>query len=282
MSLKPQPIGSVPELTARVAHAAFPGGNPYLVLRDQLGTFYEDQRFSGLFSTRGQPAESPWRLALVTVLQYAEGLADRQAADAVRSRTDWKSLLGLELDAPGFDFSVLCEFRARLIAGGAEHLLLEAMLATCKARGLVGPRGKQRTDSTHVLAAIRTLNRLELVGETLRVALNSLATVAPQWLREAAPAGWFARSSARVEESRLPKGKEARYAHAEVIGGDGYQLLDALGRAASPPWLWQDPAVEVLRRGWLQQFYFDDHPVRGGAAGDPAPAGDRLNAPHAG
>ena len=280
MSLKPQPIGSIPVLTARVAHAAFPGGNPYLILRDQLGTFYEDQRFTGLFSTRGQPAESPWRLALVTVLQYAEGLADRQAADAVRSRIDWKYLLGLELDDPGFDFSILCEFRARLIAGGAEQLLLEAMLATCKARGLVGPRTKQRTDSTHVLAAIRTLNRLELVGETLRAALNSLATVAPQWLREEAPAEWFDRYSARVEESRLPKGKEARYAHAEVIGGDGYQLLDALGRAASPPWLRQVPAVEVLRRVWLQQFYFEDGRVRWRTAEDLAPAGHRINSPY--
>ena len=94
MSLKPQPIGSIPELTARVAHAAFPGGNPYLILRDQLGTFYEDQRFSGLFSTRGQPAESPWRLALVTIMQYAEGLTDRQAADAVLFRQLLRPVLG--------------------------------------------------------------------------------------------------------------------------------------------------------------------------------------------
>ena len=179
MSLKPPPIGPVPELTAYVAHAAFPDGNPYLSVRDALGTFYDDERFAGLFPDRGQPAEAPWRLALVTVLQFAEGLPDRQAADAVRGRIDWKYALGLELTDPGFDFSVLCEFRARLLAGGAERLLLEAMLETCKGHGLVKARGRQRTDSTHVLAAIRTLNRLELVGETLRAALNSLATVAP-------------------------------------------------------------------------------------------------------
>jgi transposase len=132
-------------------------------LRDALGTFYDDERFADLFPDRGRPAETPWRLALVTVLQYAEGLADRQAADAVRGRIDWKYALGLELTDPGFDFSVLCEFRARLIAGGGESRLLEAMLETCKAHGLVKARTKQRTDSTHVLAAIRTLNRLELV-----------------------------------------------------------------------------------------------------------------------
>src|SRR3954469_14783025 len=167
MSLKPTPVGPIPELTAFVAKAAFPDGNPYTTLRDRLGTFYDDDRFADLFPDRGQPAEAPWRLALVTVMQFAEGLADRQAADAVRSRIDWKYALGLELTDPGFDFSVLCEFRARLLDGGAARLLLEAMLETCKAHGLVKARTRQRTDSTHVLAAIRTLNRLELVGETL-------------------------------------------------------------------------------------------------------------------
>jgi DNA replication protein DnaC/transposase len=167
MSLKPTPVGPVPELTAFVANAAFPDGTPYMAVRDALGTFYDDEHFAGLFPSRGRPAEAPWRLALVTVLQFAEGLADRQAADAVRGRIDWKYALGLELTDPGFDFPVLCEFCARLIDGGAERLLLEAMLETCKGHGLVKARGKQRTDSTHVLAAIRTLNRLELAAEAL-------------------------------------------------------------------------------------------------------------------
>ena len=228
MSLKPTPIGPVPELTAYVARAAFPDGNPYMSVRDALGTFYDDERFAGLFPDRGQPAESPWRLALITVMQFAEGLADRQAADAVRGRIDWKYALGLELTDPGFDFTVLCEFRARLVAGGAERLLLETILKTCQARGLVKARTRQRTDSTHVLAAIRTLNRLELVGETLRAALNVVATVAPTWLRAWAPPEWFDRYASRIEESRLPKGEEARYAHGEGIGADGFRLLDAL------------------------------------------------------
>ena len=101
-------------MTAYVARAAFPDGNPYMSVRDTLGTFYDDECFAALFPDRGQPAETPWRLALITVLQYAEGLADRQAAEAVRSRIDWKYALGLELTDPGFDFSVLCQFRARL------------------------------------------------------------------------------------------------------------------------------------------------------------------------
>ena len=280
MSLKPQPIGPVPELTAYVAKAAFPDGNPYLSVRDALGTFYNDERFAGLFPDRGQPAETPWRLALVTVLQYAEGLADRQAADAVRSRIDWKYLLGLELTDPGFDFSVLCEFRTRLVTGGAERLLLEAMLESCIAHGLVKARAKQRTDSTHVLAAIRTLNRLELVGETLRAALNSLATVAPQWLQSWVPPAWFDRYAAGVEESRLPKGEEARYAHGEAIGADGFQLLDTVYGPTAPAWLSQVPAVEILRRVWLAQFYLDEGRVRWRKAADLPPAGQRIDSPY--
>jgi len=188
-------------------------------------------------SRPGAAGGGPWRLALVTVLQFAEGLPDRQAADAVRGRIDWKYALGLELTDPGFDFSVLCEFRFRLIADGAERLLLEAMLETCKGHGLVKARTRQRTDSTHVLAAIRTLNRLELVGETLRAALNSLATVAPEWLRAWAPPEWFDRYASRIEESRLPKGEEARYAHGEAVGADGFRLLEAVYGRDAPRWL---------------------------------------------
>jgi transposase len=111
MSLQAKPGSSVPEETARVARAAFPKGNPYLTLRDELETIYANGLFAALFPKRGQPAEAPGRLALVTVLEFAEGLSDRQAAEAVRSRIDWKYLLGLELEDPGFNFSVLSEFR---------------------------------------------------------------------------------------------------------------------------------------------------------------------------
>ena len=117
MSLRPAEIAPVPAATAQVAAAAFPKGCPVMRLRDELGAVYDDRMFASLYPARGQPAHSPWRLALVTVLQFAEGLSDRQAADAVRGRIDWKYALGLELTDPGFDFSVLCEFRARLIAG---------------------------------------------------------------------------------------------------------------------------------------------------------------------
>ncbi len=156
MSMHPQAIPPIPEETARVARAALPRSNTYLTLRDQLAILYEDQAFSALFSERGRPAEAPWQVALVCVFQFLEGLSDRQAAEAVRTRIDWKYALSLELADPGFDFSVLSKFRSRLLAGSAEMLLLEGMLEHFKTRGLLKARGKQRTDSTHVLAAIRT------------------------------------------------------------------------------------------------------------------------------
>jgi transposase len=169
---------SVPEETVRVAQAAFPHGTPYLTFRDELGPIFQDEDFAALFPPCGQPGLPPWRLALVTLMQFRENLADRQAAEAVRARIDWKYLLGLELSDPGFDFSVLSEFRDRLLAGPAEALLLDKLLGRCRALGLLKARGPQRTDATHVLAAIRVLNRLELVAETLRAALNDLATIA--------------------------------------------------------------------------------------------------------
>jgi transposase len=179
MSLPASPCDSIPEQTIQVARAACPKGNPSMRMRDVLGPIYANQTFAALFSHTGRPAEAPAQLALITVMQFAEGLSDAQAADAVRARIAWKYALALDLRDPGFDASVLSEFRQRLITGHAELLLVETMLTLGRAQGLLKAKGRQRTDSTHVLAAIQTLNRLECVGETLRHALNVLATAAP-------------------------------------------------------------------------------------------------------
>src|SRR6266704_2792585 len=184
MSLKPQAICPVPQETVRVARAAYPKGNLYIQMREVLGSIYTDEDFADLFPKEGQPAQAPWRLALVTVLQFLENLSDRQAANAVRGRIDWKYLLGLDLTDPGFDASVLSEFRSRLIENHAEGLLLEKMLTVFQQKGWLKARGRQRTDSTHVLAKIRALNRVLCVWETMRAALDSLAIVAPEWLRQ--------------------------------------------------------------------------------------------------
>src|SRR6266436_3830442 len=147
MSLHPHVIAPVPDETARVARAAFPKGHPSLTFRDALGTIFQDEDFSALFPAWGHPGLSPWRLALVTIMQFRENLADRQAAEDVRARIDWKYLLSLELSDPGFDFSVLSEFRDRLLAGGAEDLL-EAVWkqSLYTRRGYVIYRARLRTD----------------------------------------------------------------------------------------------------------------------------------------
>jgi len=280
MSIHPEAIGPIPEETVRVARAAFPRGNTYMIMRDQLGTLYEDQVFAALFPKRGRPAEAPWQLALVCVFQFMEGLSDRRAAEAVRSRIDWKYALGLDLADPGFDFSVLSKFRSRLLAGSAEMLLLEKMLEHFKTQGLLKPRGKQRTDSTHVLAAIRTLNRLESVGETLRAALNAVASVAPAWLREQAFPEWFDRYSYRIEESRLPKGQVERQEYAELIGADGSQLLLAVYEPSAPAHLGELPAIQTLRRTWICQYYAQEGRLRWRKAEDLPPAGMRSDSPY--
>jgi transposase len=254
MSLRPHVVAPVPEETARVARAAFPKGNPYLILRDALGTIFQDDDFSDLYSHEGQPGLSAWRLALVTIMQFRETLSDRQAAESVRARIDWKYLLSLDLSDPGFDFSVLSEFRDRLLAGSAVERLLDKLLERCRAMGWLKARGQQRTDSTHVLAAIRVLNRLELVAETLRAALNAVATVAPDWLQGFAPLEWYERYGKRIEDVRLPRDKADREAYAQMVGEDGFYFLEAVKGAEAPKEVRELPILESLRQTWQRHY----------------------------
>lgn len=254
MSMYPRELGTIPEETARVARAACPKGTLAMRLRDALGELYEDEQFAALYPVEGQPAYAPWRLAVVTVLQYAENLTDRQAANAVRERIDWKYSLGLELMDPGFDFSLLSEFRMRLVDSQKETLMLDRLLEVCKRQGWLKAGGKQRTDSTHVLARVRSLSNLECVGETLRAALDDLAALAPEWLVRQISSDWFERYSHRVENYRLPKAESQRTALAQQIGADGMHLLHALEQAEAPADLSDVASVQMLRQVW-QQYY---------------------------
>ncbi len=252
--MHPQPIGPIPEDTSRVARAAFPNGNIYIEMRNVLGTIYEDKDFAELFEVLGRPAIAPWRLALVTLMQFSEGLSDRQAAEAVRARIDWKYALGLQLTDPGFNFSVLSEFRSRLVEGGKERLLLEKLLEGCKERGYLKMRGRQRTDSTHVLGALRLLSKWERTAETLRAALNALASADPEWLREHADPEWFERYGRRIEDQRLPKGKEAREEYLKTVGADGIRLLAHLDAPHTPQVLKELAEIEILRQIWEHHY----------------------------
>jgi transposase len=280
MSLRPTPVPEIPEQTARVARAAFPSGNLYMKMRDEFGTLFQDEPFADLFPSRGRPAEAPWRLALVTVFQFAEGLSDRQAADAVRGRIDWKYALSMELEDSGFDGSVLCEFRARLVAHGAEDRLFETLLSHFRERGLLKARGRQRTDSTHVLGAVSGLNRLELLGETLRHALNRLAEAAPEWLSSTVPAEWFDRYGRRMDNYRLPREKAEREALALTIGADGYRLLRRVFAPDAPEGAAGEEAVGVLRRVWVQQFRIEDDRVLLRGRDDMPPGAQLIRSPY--
>lgn len=279
MSMYPHEVGAIPPETASVARAACPKGTLAMRLRDALGTVFEDEDFVALYAAKGQPGYAPWRLALVTVLQYVDGLTDRQAADAVRERIDWKYALGLDLTDAGFDYSLLSAFRTRLLEGQAETLLLDRLLETCRHRGWLKAGGKMRTDSTHVLASVRGLSHLELVGETLRAVLEDLAEVAPDWLLEHSQPDWFDRYSHRVENYRLPKGEVARREQAERIGRDGLQVLAALQQADAPEQVRELPSLPVLQEVWQQ--YYEITPEKLTWRKNPqAPTGELISSPY--
>jgi transposase len=187
---------------------------------------------------------------------------------------------GLELTDPGFDHTVLSEFRTRLLKAGAEQLLFDTLLTKLREQGWLKTRGRQRTDSTHVLAAIRAMNRLECVIETLRHALNCLALVAPEWLREHSDPVWVERYGPRADDYRLPKAKAEREAYAEVVGADGWALLTAAYASDAPTWLGQVPAVETLRRVWVQQYAYIEGAVRWREADSTPPSALMISSPY--
>jgi transposase len=280
MTMHPQLVYIIPTETERVARAAFPWGSAIMRIRDELGMLFDDRDFARLFAAVGQPAVSPSRLMLITIFQFMEGLTDRQAADAVRRCIDWKYALALELTDPGFDFSVLCEFRDRLLAAEQGPALLTQLLEVCRARGLVHARGKQRTDATHVLAAIRTLNRLECLGETVAHTLHQLLRDSPAWARATIPADWWDRYAQRFDQFRLPTTLPKRQALAEAIGTDGQQLLSWAAAPTAPALVQTHTAVVLLRQIWLQQFYADEGPIRLRSDADLPPAALLIGSPY--
>jgi transposase len=226
-----------------------------VLVRDRLGEWLADEDFAAAFGIRGRPGWSPSRLALVTVLQRAENLTGRLAAEAVRTRIDWKYLLGLSLEDPGFDHAVLPEFRTRVADAGLEQAVLDALLGKLAASGLVKAGGKQRTDSTHVVAAVAALNRLELAGESVRAALEALAAAHPDWLAQRICVSDFARRYGTPMTSWRPPASEARRKELAIAyARDGYALLEAVCDSSAPAWLREIPAVEVLRRVLVQNY----------------------------
>ncbi|MGW3194932.1 transposase, partial [Streptomyces sp. NPDC001118] len=280
MSMRPAGDGEVPAETVRVAQAAFPKGSLAIRLRDELGVLFADEQFADLFPSRGRPAWSPGRLALVLVLQFVEGLTDRQAAEAVRARIDFKYALGLELGDPGFDFSVLSEFRDRLAQADCGRRVLDGVLAAARERGLLRTSGRARTDSTHVLSAARELKWLEMVAETLRAALNSIARSAPEWLAGVAEPDWFQHYATRIDDTRFPASRAKRAEAAERIGRDGMRLLAAVFAPSAPGGLRELDEVGILRQVWVQHFHLVEGEVRRRDPKDRPPNAMRMVTPY--
>jgi transposase len=254
MSMKPQGLEPIPEETEQVAKRACPKGTLAMQLRDALGPIYTDEAFADLFPKRGRGALSPASLAMVTVLQALEGLTDRQAAEYVRTRIDWKYALSLPLSDEGFDASILSDFRERLMAHGAVERVLEPILHLSRERGWLRAGGKQRTDSTAVLSSVRALNSLESVGESMRATLNAIAEVEPDWLTAKLDPDWFERYVHRFEMARFPKGESKKEQLRKQVGQDVDRLLLALDETSAPKAARELPEVALLRQIFAQHY----------------------------
>ncbi|MDX2681638.1 IS1182 family transposase [Streptomyces soliscabiei] len=252
MSLQPHPGAEIPPLTMRVARASNPRGTTAMWIRDRLDGLWNDEDFTTWYPRDGRPGLSPAQLATVCVLQYAMNLSDRQAAEAVRCRIDFKYALGLDLEDPGFHHSVLSDFRDRLAEGDRADRLMGLALTRIRRAGLLKGRGKQRTDSTYVLSVARELTRLELVSEALRSVLEDLARKAPELLDELVTAEWAERYGRPVRLCSQPSHPIARL---EQVGADARELLQRLG--AHFPGGAGPAQAQVLRMILVQHFLVD-------------------------
>jgi transposase len=255
--MEPQPWPEpVPEVARAVRAKNYGRTVPLPVaVRDRLGELFPDGEFAAAFGATGPAGWSPGRLALVTVFQLAENLTDRQAADAVRDRLTRMYALGLDLADTGFDFTVLSQFRTRVVDHGLEERVLDLLLSRLIGLDLLKAGGKQRTDSTHVVSAVRDLNRLELAGESVRAAVEALTVAAPDWVTQVLDVpGWSRRYDTRIDGWRMPSSQAKRDQLALTYGRDGFALLQAAYEPRSPQWLRELPAVQTLRTVLLQNY----------------------------
>ena len=279
MALSADRDTTIPEATAGLARAIRPNGSLILTIRDTFGPLFADAQFAALFATTGQSALPPGRLALVCVLQTIEDLSDRQAAEAVALRIDWKYALDLPLDYGGFAHTVLHDFRQRLIAGSAEEQLLTAMLDLAREHGWLHHQ-RQRTDSTHVLAVTAALNRFELVHETVYATLGALSRVAPDWLQSWVPLTWYHDYGVSAACRRWPKTERERLALAAQMGADGAALLAAVQHPTTPPAATQLAQLGVLRLVLEQQYRDVDGTLVWRSAAELPSAATRLVSPY--
>jgi transposase len=251
MCLKPQPPRLMPEDTGRIGAALLDADSPYRLIGDILYSQFADEDFADLYPRDGQPSISPVILSFVTVFQYLEDISDGAAAFALKDRISWKYALHLPLDYPSFDRSVLVEFRIRLRTHQAEGRIFDAVLARLKELGMYKPRGIQHTDSLAVLSPTRPLHRLELVADSVRVAVKAIIKVDRAWAQQVIPAEWEEKYAARCKSERMSEEKRTQVA--AYVARDGQWLLDRLEEEDAAH-LRELRDVETLRLVWKQHF----------------------------
>jgi transposase len=252
MCLKVQEPWAMPSETARIGQKLLSKDSSYRLVGDTLFASLYEQEFADLYPSEGQPGLSPVILALVTVFQFIEKLPDRQAAEALRMRLDWKYALHLPLEYEGFHYSVLSEFRDRLVRGQAEGRVFEKLVTQIRTLGLIKERGKQRSDSIAMLTKVRWLSRLEVTVETLRLAVGALVNNDREWSQEVLPPSWEDKYGERFVQQRYTE-KEWKEYEAN-IGNDGQWLLKRLVDGGAPADLQELSEVKLLRTVWAQQF----------------------------
>lgn len=256
MSLRREELPPIPEETAALARAVNKKKkNLYINFADKMGSIYETNDFEEAYPTRGQRGINPILLILITIIQFIENLSDREVMDQIRNRVDLKYFLHLPLTHQAYDHSVLSEFRQRLLKLGPTKILLDKLLVTAQENGLV-KGSKQRTDSTHVLAAVRDLNRLELVHETFRMALETCAELQWDWTLKIAKRGWSQKYGHPCFNFRIPKKDKDKADWIAGIGEDGFYLLNAIDKSKKTD-LAKHPSIKTLRKVWEQQFITD-------------------------
>jgi transposase len=272
MCMKPRLAAEIPQDTRQLGQTLLKPDNVLRIISERLSEFIHDEDFADLYPPEGRPAVWPGVLALVTVLQWTEAVSDRQAAYLVVTRLDWKYLLHLPLNYTGFDFSVLSEFRKRLIAHHAEQRVFEKLLEQLKTLGLVRGRGVQRTDSMAVLSAVSRLTRLELIYETLRVTLMAIKRTDAAWFQQMIPQRFVEEYGERGEQERWVK-ESGEKGHAEVkpraaqMGQDGQWVLERIDAPDTPPEIRDLTEVATLRTVWAQQFEKRQPPKDPGGGG---------------
>lgn len=252
MCLKAQPPWSMPKETGEIGAQILAPDSVYKLVGDELFALFKEEDFADLYSEEGKPAISPVILGFVTIFQYLEKYPDRQAVEALRMRIDWKYALHLPLTYEGFDYSVLSEFRDRLLKHQAEGRIFDRLVQAFRAKGLIKERGKQRSDSIAMLSKVRRLSRLELVVESLRLAVGAVLKANRAWGEAVIPPSWEQRYGARFVMQRHTR--EEWEAYDRTVGQDGQWLLERVESEGAPAGMQDLPEVQVLRTVWAQQF----------------------------